>query len=69
MLITGVSLEGNEPARNLGYGCDLYGFGGRKAQSAGADKASCRCIGKIFPRGLYTKAEDGFNRTASEGVV
>lgn len=62
-------LEGNEPARNIGYGCDLYGFGGRKAKSAGSDKASCRCIGKVFPGGLYTKAEDGFNRTASEGMV
>ena len=69
IIISGVSFEGNEPTRNIGYGCNLYGFGGRKAESAGADKASYRCIGKVFLEGLYTKAEDGFNRTASEGVV
>lgn len=61
ILITGMSPEGNEPARNLGYGCDLYGFGRGKAKSEGADKVSCGFIGKVFSRRLYPKAEDGLN--------
>ena len=52
-----------------GYGWDVSDIRAGKTQSEGADKASCRCIGKVFPRGLHAYTENRYNRTASEGVV
>lgn len=55
IIISGVSFESNEPARNIGYGCDLYGLEEEKPNQREQIKLRADALAKYFPEDYTPK--------------